>query len=123
MTELERKIRKELIRIVKIGDENKIFIRYTPLADKFEISYPQDNEYERGLFHDMLCHISEYEGAQGRPMLSAIVVNEEHKPGPGFFSLAKELHRKRFDEDPDAFYLREIRALLDYWKNHDDPDR
>lgn len=41
----------------------------------------------------MLGEITEVEHAQGRPMLSAIVVNTSGQPGPGFFILGQQLGR------------------------------
>src|SRR5262249_6960595 len=42
--------------------------------------------------------ISEDEVRQGRPMLSAIAVNVEGKPGGGFYGLAKELDKLTSDQ-------------------------
>jgi len=122
LTELERRIRKELINFVKIGDFDRSFVRYKPLANKFGVSY--ENDYERNLFHDMLGNISRYEHSKGRPLLSVVVVTGDYIPGGGFFTLAKdELKKQRPDENNDNFAQRERQELFDYWKNHEDPDR
>jgi len=40
----------------------------------------------------MLDEINRYEHREGRPLLSAVVVvQEDNKPGEGFFKLAREL--------------------------------
>lgn len=122
LTELERRIRKELINFVKIGDFDRSFVRYKPLADKFGVPYG-NNDYERNLFHDMLGNISRYEHSNGRPLLSVVVVTGDYIPGRGFFTLAKdELEKQRPDEDNDNFAQRERQELFDFWNHNDDPD-
>src|SRR3972149_12077786 len=120
-TELERQIRRELVNIIKSGDEQTTNIRYKALANRFQIAYEYTNE--RNDFHKLLDAINRYEVEQNRPLLSAIVVNETKMPGKGFFRLARELRLQRPDEDNDAFAIRARQELFDFWKNNDDPDR
>jgi hypothetical protein len=123
LTPVEERIRRELIDFMKIGDNDKSFVRYKPLAGKFHI--PFGNEHERNLFFDMLGNISRYEFEHNRrPLLSVVVVNDQLIPGKGFFTLAKsELKKQRPDEDNDQFAIRERRELFEFWQHHDDPDR
>jgi len=63
--------------------------------------------------------ISGDEVAQGRPMLSALVVKAgSHKPGGGFFKLARQLGRLQSDrpEDEQRFWEQEKEALYETWK-------
>lgn len=121
LTPVEERIRQELIDFVKIGDNDKSFVRYKPLAGKSGVPY--ENEHERNLFHDMLGNISSYEFEHNRPLLSVIVVNDQYTPGKGFFRLAKsELKKQRPSEDNDEFAVKERKALFEFWKNHEDPD-
>ena len=64
----------------------------------------------------ILGEISEDELSNGRPMLSAIAVNVEGLPGPGFFSLAKELEKLTLDEDEQHFWQKERLAVYNAWK-------
>lgn len=121
LTPVEEQIRRELIGFVKIGDKNASFVRYKALADKLYIPYGNIGERER--LHSMLGHISEYEFQNGRPLLSVIVVTGDLTPGQGFFKLARTLGKQRPDEDNDNFHFRERKALFDFWKTNDDPDR
>ena len=68
-------------------------------------------------FFDMLGEISQAENADGRGMLSAVVVTKEGDmvPGEGFFELAKELGKDV--ADIDKCWLAEVRHVFDYWSN------
>lgn len=120
LTNLERDIRNVLIDIVKTGNEQETVIRYKKLADRFERPYVDIDERNR--FHKLLDDINRYEVSRGRPLLSAIVVNETQMPGEGFYRLAKELRLQRPDEDNDAFAIRAREQLFEFWKNNEDPD-
>jgi hypothetical protein len=64
-----------------------------------------------------LCgEISEDEVTDGRPMLSAIVVNTMGTPGPGFYALARQLGRLADDADEKKFWQDERQSVHDTWK-------
>jgi hypothetical protein len=122
LTPIEERIRQDLIAFVKIGDNDNSFVRYKPLADKFDVPY--ENDHERNLFHAMLGNISRYEFEHNRPLLSVVVVTEDLTPGKGFFTMAKkELHKQGLTEDNDTFAIKERKALFEFWKHNDNPDR
>ncbi len=62
--------------------------------------------------------ISEDEVQQGRPMLSAIAVGKNGRPGGGFFPFAKELGRLASDEpaDQQAFWEAEKKVVYATWQ-------
>lgn len=64
----------------------------------------------------ILGEISEDEAVLARPMLSAIAVGVEGKPGSGFFGLAKDLGRFTDGDDEQAFWEKERQAVYDFWK-------
>jgi len=74
---------------------------------------------------------SEHEAKNGRPLLSAIVINKDtHKPGLGFFYLSKVpavLSRKNWEDknirppevvmrQRDAFWLGETQRVHEWWQ-------
>jgi hypothetical protein len=62
-----------------------------------------------------LGEISKHEVGQGRPMLSAVVVNPKDKmPGSGFFRLAKELGRQK-GQDAQSFFTEELQRVHEQW--------
>ncbi len=63
----------------------------------------------------LLGEISTAEDAEGRGMLTAIVVhkNGDMQPGPGFFELAKELGKDA--SDIDKCWVAEIRKVFACW--------
>ena len=66
---------------------------------------------------NMLGEISEDELAQGRPMLSAIVVGVNGLPGSGFAALARELGKLESEDKADemAFWEEERTAVYKAW--------
>ena len=70
---------------------------------------------------EILGEISKYEHSCGRPMLSALVTyKDEPKPGPGFFTLARELGLlMRTDKDAELeFFAQELRKVHDHWSKN-----
>jgi len=68
---------------------------------------------------DVVGAISADEVAQGRPMLSAVVVHsDDHLPGTGFFTCARDLGRLHSDQPADRqrFWEEEREAVYETWK-------
>lgn len=88
------------------------------MADPDQTSYyPMTRPPFRGL-NEALGHVSMYEVEHGRPMLSAIVVNEATgHPGSGFVKLARHLHF--MVEDEDTFWRAEFAAVVRFWNDID----
>jgi hypothetical protein len=75
-----------------------------------------DDPCERMIIGRVLDEISCSENAQGRPMLSAVVVLPEiGYPGKGFFLLARELGLNTYCDDR-SFYAHELKRVHEYWK-------
>ena len=56
------------------------------------------------------------EHRQGRPLLTAVVViSASGLPEAGFFDLAKSVGRMAADEDRMAYFVRELKAVHDFW--------
>lgn len=90
------------------------FVHYGELARM--LGMDMDNPHFGALVGKVLGRISEDEVAEGRPMLSAIVVTkDEMLPGYGFYKLGQELHQVDPGEDEIGFALRQIRRVHDYW--------
>ena len=64
----------------------------------------------------ILDAISRDEASEGRPMLSAVVVNADTgRPGDGFYRLACEIGRAAKSEPDDAIWMAELEAAYEYW--------
>ena len=87
---------------------------YSDLANK--ITSIQLEAHDPRLFK-LLGEISSSEDAQGRGMLSVIVVHKQGdmQPGPGFFELAKELGRDT--TDILDCWVKELKKVHGYWSN------
>jgi hypothetical protein len=78
------------------------------------------NPHHRRLLGQHLGLISAFEVENGRPMLSAIVVQKgegRKRPGAGFDQLGEELGLKRAVDDEAAFEARQLDEVLAYWRS------
>lgn len=64
----------------------------------------------------MLGEIAQDEFNAGRPMLSAVVVGVDGKPGPGFYNLARGLGRLSDEDDQLVFWEQEREAVYNAWR-------
>jgi hypothetical protein len=64
----------------------------------------------------ILGEISKDEVASDRPMLSAVAVGINGKPGSGFFGLARDLGLLQKGEDEMGFWQRQREATYKAWK-------
>ncbi len=65
-----------------------------------------------------LCgEISEDEHLAGRPLLSAVIINQDNRPGSGFYDLARGLGllRGRSQEAEDEYWVAELRRVHTFW--------
>jgi hypothetical protein len=104
-------VRERLIRAARARE----FVHYGELARMLGID--MDNPHFGALVGKVLGEISEDEVANGRPMLSAVVVSRDTMlPGYGFFTLGQQLRQVEPGEDDMAFAIRQIRRVHDYWQ-------
>ncbi len=64
----------------------------------------------------ILGEISEDEVEADRPMLSAVAVGKNGRPGRGFYACAKGLGLVRTEAEDEAFWKRQKLALYDVWR-------
>lgn len=79
-----------------------------------------NNDADRNRISDILGEILRHEVAEGRPLLTALVVHRgnDNNPGEGFFSIATELGR--FNGSREAltrleFWTRQVQEVYTYW--------
>ena len=80
------------------------------------VGLPMEGNYMGNKISQILGTISEDEVRAGRPMLSALAVNVGGKPGPGFFTLARDLGQLETDGDEAAFWAKERRTVYKVWR-------
>jgi hypothetical protein len=89
-------------------------ITYGDLAKKIAAIYFEPDAH---IFHELLGQISKAEDAEGRGMLSVIVVHktgeQRGQPGDGFFKLAQELGRDV--RDRLKFWATEFERVRRAW--------
>jgi len=106
---MHRAIYDKLRLIAKAGVVTT-YSEIAPLAG-LDMSLPDD----RNRIREILGEISTAEHAEGRPLLSAVVVHRDNNmPGHGFFTLAKQLGLHRGGDD-FGFFIRELRRVHDCW--------
>ena len=115
LTELEERIRQDLITFVQLGDPRHSLVRYGTLAKKHAIRFKTRAEQKNSGLFRMLDNISRYEHAHERPLLSVIVTGPKGMPGAKFFKLTKELGRQN-GESNTKFARRERALLFGHWQ-------
>ncbi len=115
---LEDDLRGRLIGQVRneleIAARRREVVTYGQLGGRVGIDL--DDPAARTVLSSILGEISESEIISGRPMLSAIVVqNENQVPGAGFYALGQLLGQVQAGEDADVFAFRQMR---DVWETY-----
>ena len=100
------RVRARLIEVAR-SEGTITYGQLAPIADSEPMVIGQEH----------LDAISRAEVSEGRPMLSAVVVNAKTGlPGPGFFKLAAELGRMANVDSDIWFWKRERDAVYEAWK-------
>lgn len=117
-------LREMLINVARRGGVT----HYGPVADLLGIRTERLDHCRE--LSEALDEISTFEHANGRPLLSVVVVrkpDEGHqeghdmRPGGGFFKMAKRNGVQKPDEDDEAFFAAQLRRAHDYWQSHARP--
>jgi hypothetical protein len=119
LTPFERMVRATLIASIRASGGNPATATITEqdldaqLGDRRREDDPTLSWPKTGFF-EALAHVSMFEAQHGRPLVTALVVTSEtHRPGGGFWRLARQLELDVDDED--AFWVDEVLALVDLW--------
>lgn len=103
--------REEVRAILTQVASKQTYITYAQLAAR--VKTIRFHHHDSSL-HDLLGQVSELEHAEGRGMLSAVVINQlSFQPGSGFFGVAKAL--KLLTSDQEAFWNAEVKKV---WAIH-----
>lgn len=109
---MHRAIYEECKRVAR----NRTVLTYSdvaPLAG-LDMSNPDD----RGEIGEILGDISSFEHDEGRPLLSAVVIEATSKiPGHGFFTLAQAVGLMKPSDDKKAYYWKELQRVYDAWNS------
>lgn len=84
---------------------------YKMIADALNVTWEQAHWRLPNLLGDVLT----MEHSAGRPLLSAIVVNQNGTCGDGFFVMARRLGAPIIDED--AYLQQEQQRVFEHWKD------
>ncbi len=123
LTPSERILRAVMIDGARHAEEPGT-LTYTDLGrraakhTRWSFTYPMIEKPFRGL-GKALGKISTYEHSLGRPLITALVVQQQSgRPGEGFAQLARSLGRLTTD-DEESFWLVEVESVREFWQ---DPD-
>ena len=100
---------------LKQAAREKRFIGYSDLSAAIELPLTDSNNVHT--LNVMLEEIADHELANGRPLLVAIIVNENtNMPGAGLFHYAKRKGlMKQKDKDNLTFFVAEAKKVHDFW--------
>ena len=99
-------------RLKAVANKRELLIGYSIVFDLMKL---KPGNYAASEAGHMLGEISERMHSEGKPMLSAVVVNQQTgMPGDGFFVLASMLEKLSSDataEQREAFWKRGLKAV------------
>lgn len=90
------------------------FATYQEIAQA--IGLPTSGSYLANQIGQLLGLISANERKHNRPMLSAICIGVNGKPGGGFLPYAKDLGYFKDGDDEQAFWENECKKVYEEWK-------
>ena len=93
---------------------------FEPFGDLFPPDSVLDTDlpHHRDILEGMLKEISAAEHKMGRPLISAVCVSRDHKPGKWFYDVGKNLGLLKPDASPlgeYAFYVKELDKVYRHW--------
>jgi hypothetical protein len=101
---------RKLIEVARNGKTTT----YEAVADMLGLNV--DDPEDRNEIGRILSEISCQENAEGRPMLSAVVIIPEvGYPGKGFFLLARDMGAMSSSLDDRSFFAVELKRVHQYW--------
>lgn len=122
--------RKAYQVLIKVAKENRL-ITYGEVARKIDLSVL--SPYFQLKIGFIVGACSDYENIEGRPLISAIVINETtNYPGKGFWGLPRIPQNIRLNiqysdvesgykmtDEMLAFWSSEVQSVFGWWKIHD----
>ena len=108
---MNQRIYDELKRVAK-AQRTITYSEIAPLA-----GLDMENPDDRNRIATILDEISRHEHAQGRPLLSAVVVHKgEGSPGDGFFKMARAVGAMLPGDDRLTFFACELGRVHEAWR-------
>lgn len=108
---MKAQVRERLIQVARAGDT----LTYRALGESIGIDV--DSLVERTELSHLLTEIAREEHDAGRPLLTAVVVDDQGRPGYEFFSVADELGFEVGAYDM-PFFEATLDRVYDYWQAH-----
>ena len=117
LTQEQLRVREILIDRAKRAQT----ICYSDLVNLAKLNLDMTNPFHRALLGKVLGAISSFEHANGRPMLSSVVVSKEtNSPSDGFYKLADELgHGDWRKLKQNLWGFQELKRAFEYWQGSD----
>ena len=114
MESYHRELREALIQAAR---KKPGLINYSDPAVLAMTHLDMDKSADREKLVELLDEIARFEHSEGRPLLTAVVVNKYTlRPGKGFFELAVELGLMKAKDDRDIFYVNELDRVYHQWR-------
>jgi hypothetical protein len=119
LSPIEERIRLFLIERAKKANPAQPFTSTITYGDLCSAIDPEQDYFKWPRFRGIgkaLGHVSTYEHRQGRPMLSALVVQAgTQHAGDGFASLGRDLGEQIQSGAERAFWRSQVEAVIHHW--------
>ena len=119
LSPIEERVRQLLIKLAQDADLDRPFTATITYGNLCETIDPDQAYFKPPRYRGIgkaLGRISSYEHRQGRPMLSALVVQAAtHQAGDGFAALARSLGMQIQPGAELAFWRSQVEVIIQYW--------
>lgn len=119
---MNTRVRNQLIKIARTEGSA---ISYRRLINQTDLGLNLDIKHEKQLLGEILDEISEEEHENGRPLLSALVMDKRNGQGDRFYKLCEKLGLGEWKDlkKDEEFVNIKIQECCDFWrieKNYED---
>jgi len=113
---MNARIRSKLVQLCRTGGSP---ISYRRLINQCELGLNMDIRHEKQLLGEILDEISTEEHKDGRPLLSAMVMDKKKGQGDRFFKLCETLEMGEWKElkKQEGFRESHIDKCLEFWQD------
>jgi hypothetical protein len=107
-----------LFEVLKAAARRKRTMSYKELIEKANLPYDLGHAADRTALGNFLGDISAFCHDQGKPLISALVIDQQqNRPGAGFFRLAENLGK--YDggsllKKREQYWIQELNEVFDY---------
>ena len=109
--------------LIEVARQKGKFVYYSDVVKDCDLGFDLSTPYGQNQLSTTLGEVSEYEDAQGRPLISSLAIYKDPQKndhGDGFYHVAESLGKGTFKKlKADLYGFTEAEACRIFWQNDD----